>query len=282
MSCSARLPVYVLITTVLFHDRPALAALAFIGCYALGIAAGITSALVARRTILRGRSRPMALELPSYKVPSLATALLATWERVKVFILKAGTNIVAISIILWWLGAFPHVDPPARVESLRAEAAAARQAEDQIAAKALEEEASRLKASHEKSESYVGHLGRFAQPVFAPLGYDWKLTVGVLTSFAARETFVSTMGVVTVGADAKDNPGVLQQVAAARRDDGSPIFSSAVCWSLLVYYVLAMQCLPTLAVTAREAGGVRWALLQLAWMSGLAYLSAATVFQLLR
>src|SRR6185503_10788974 len=116
------------------------------------------------------------------------------------------------------------------------------------------------------------------QPVFAPLGFDRQLTVGVLTSFAAREVFVSTMAVVTAGEDDPDSPGVLDEIAAAKRDDGTPVFTTAVCWSLLVYYVLAMQCLPTLAVTALEAGGVRWAFLQLAWMSGLAYLAAAITY----
>lgn len=299
MSCSARLPVYVLVTMVLFRDRPAMAALAFVGCYALGITAGIFSALVARRTILRGRSRPMALELPTYKVPSFVTALLTTWDRVKVFLLKAGTNIVAISIILWWLGAFPQIAPPQSLVDLRSQARAqARALEEQqrgmdpitlAHARELHEsteaslaDAERANAAREKAGSFVGRLGRTVQPVFAPLGYDWKLTVGVLTSFAARETFVSTMGVVTAGNDDKDDPGVLKQIATATRDDGSPVFAPAVCWSLLVYYVLAMQCLPTLAVTAREAGGVRWAFLQLAWMSGLAYLSATLVYQLLR
>jgi Fe2+ transport system protein B len=122
MTCSARLPVYVLVTLVLFPKSPALAALAFVGCYALGILAGVLSALIARRTILRGKSRPMALELPSYKRPSVRTALLTTYDRGMVFLKKAGTNIMAICIVLWWLGAYPHGAPPAEAVRLREQA----------------------------------------------------------------------------------------------------------------------------------------------------------------
>ncbi|MCC6675700.1 MAG: ferrous iron transporter B [Phycisphaerales bacterium] len=282
MTCSARLPVYVLVTMLLFRDRPALAALAFVGCYALGIAAGLLSALAARRTILRGRSRPMALELPTYKLPSLRTALLTTYDRAMVFLKNAGTNILAICIVLWWLGSYPHVPPPARVVELRQQAAQVEPA-DSPAAAALAGEADALEASHAKANSFAGRMGRAIQPVFGPLGYDWQLTVGVVTSFAAREVFVSTMAVVITGSEEAEDEGVLAAVGAARRDDGvTPVFTTATCWSLLVYYVLAMQCLPTLAVTAKEAGGLRWAALQLAWMSVLAYALALITYQGLR
>lgn len=274
MSCSARLPVYILLIGILFRDRPAMAALAFVGCYGLGIVAAAGSALIARRTILRGASRPMALELPTYKRPSLRTAAMTTWDRAVVFLRKAGTNIMAISIILWWLGAYPHVPPPADAVNLREAAVAAAPAE----AEQLVQEADRLEAAHQKANSFAGRIGRTIQPIFEPLGYDWKLTVGVITSFAAREVFVSTMAVM-VGGDEEDEQ-VLDTIAAAQRDDGTPLFTPAVCWSLLVYYVLAMQCLPTLAVTAREAGGVKWALLQLVWMCGIAYLAAMLAFHL--
>jgi ferrous iron transport protein B len=281
MTCSARLPVYVLVTTVLFRDEPLKASLAFIGCYAVGIAAGIGSALLARRTILRGPSRPMALELPTYKRPSFRTALISTYDRAVVFLKQAGTNILAICIILWWLSAYPVARPDPRAESLRGQAAALVGTQPEKAAE-LETEADRVQARFQGSQSFAARLGRLIQPVFSPLGYDWQLTVGIVTSFAAREVFVSTMAVVVSGQDDPEAEGVLRTISAAQRDDGSPIFTRAVCWSLLVYYVLAMQCLPTLAVTAREAGGIKWALLQLAWMSGLAYTAALLVFQVLR
>lgn len=281
MTCSARLPVYALLVSVLFPGRPAMQALAFTGCYALGIAAGLLSALVARRTILRGAGRPMALELPAYRAPSLRTALIATWDRSALFLRKAGTVILAISIVLWWLGSYPVVDPPQEARSLRAQAATIHETAPHRAAE-LEAEAESLTASHAMQESFMGRAGRAIQPVFAPLGYDWKLSVGVMASFAAREVFVSTMAIVATGSDDAEDEGVLDALRTARRTDGSPVFTTAAAWSLLVYYVLAMQCLPTLAVTAREAGGWRWAALQLVWMSGVAYVLAAIVFQTLR
>jgi ferrous iron transport protein B len=277
MTCSARLPVYVLVTTVLFPDSALRASAAFVACYALGITAGLLSALVARRTILRGPARPMALELPTYKVPSLRTALLTTWDRGVMFLKKAGTNILAICIILWWLGAFPHVEPPQEALQLRAQA-------DALVASPqpggpdpddLRAQADRLQAAHAKAHSLIGRLGRAVSPVFEPLGYDWRLTVGVLASFAAREVFVSTMAVLVVGQEDFEDEGVLRAVASARRDDGvTPVFTTATAVSLLVFFVLAMQCLPTLVVTARESGHYKWALLQFAWMSALAYTAA--------
>lgn len=282
MSCSARLPVYALLSTVLFRDRPAMAALAFVGCYALGAGAGVLSALVARRTILRGQARPMALELPSYKLPSLRTALLTTYDRAMVFLRNAGTLILAISVVLWWLSAFPHVKPPAEAVELRQQAAAMTEPEGGTAGAELLARAERLEAKHQQVSSFAGRLGHAVQPVLAPIGADWQLSIGVLSSFAAREVFVSTMAVIVAGEGDAESEGVLDQLRTATRDDGSPLFTPAVCWALLVYYVLAMQCLPTLAVTAREAGHVKWAALQLVWMSGLAYAAAAIVFHALR
>lgn len=301
MTCSARIPVYVLMISILFRDRPIAAGLAFVGCYALGIGAGLFSALIARRTILKGPSRPMALELPTYKVPSLRTAAIATYDRGMTFLKNAGTNILAICVVLWWLSAFPHVPPPGESVMLRDQAQTIRQAVDGVGANGspvaamadadkaaarakieeLETSADRAEARHALSNSFAGKLGRVIEPVFRPLGFDWQLSVGVLTSFAAREVFVSTMAVMVAGVDDAEDAGVRDQIAHATRDDGvTPIFTPSVAWSLLVFYVLAMQCLPTLAVTAREAGGVKWAVLQLAWMSGVAYAAAWIVLKI--
>ena len=294
MTCSARLPVYVLVTGLLFRDRPFMAALAFIGCYALGLGAGLFSALLARRTILRGKSRPMVLELPTYKLPSLRTAIITTVDRAWLFLKNAGTNILAICVVLWWLGSYPLVSPPADAVLMTQQAAELRAIADaetnpgkidetRAQAAQMEADAAKRIAAHAKENSYIGTIGKGVQPLFAPLGYDWQLTIGVVTSFAAREVFVSTMAVVVRAGDAELDPadaGAVASVKAAVRADGvTPVFTVATCWSLLVYFVLAMQCLPTLAVTAREAGGARWALLQFAWMSGVAYLAALIVYQ---
>ncbi len=300
MTCSARLPVYVLLAGVLFPGQPLLAGLAFIGCYGLGIAAGIISALIARRTILRGKARPMALELPSYKVPSLRTAAINTYDRGLVFLKKAGTSIMCICILLWWLGAFPHVAAPEAAIKLRAEAsamqAAAASSPAEPAAPAapatvdaqvadLLAQADRVEHRHAKANSMLGIIGRTVQPALSPMGVDWQLSVGILASFAAREVFVGTMSVVIAGSEESDddteNQKIRDTLAGALREDGKTlVFNRPTSWALLVFYVLAMQCLPTLAVTAREAGHVKWAILQLVWMSGMAFIFAAVVYQL--
>jgi ferrous iron transport protein B len=282
MTCSARLPVYALLVMVLFPHRPAMQAVAFTGCYFLGAAAGLFSALIATRTILRGKGRPMALELPSYKLPSLRTALITTLDRATIFLKTAGTFILAIMIVLWWLGSYPQVDPPAAAQEIRAQATAISQSDPARAAE-LQADADHLTARDASRKSFMGRLGRTVQPIFQPLGYDWQLSVGVMASFAAREVFVSTMAVVISGQEDPDSAGVIHDLAGAKRSDGvTPVFTTATSWSLLVYYVLAMQCLATLVVTAKEAGGVRWAVLQFAWMSGIAYVCAIIVYQGLR
>lgn len=281
MSCSARIPVYVLLSVILFPQSPALQAVAFTGCYVIGALAGLLSAWIARRTLLKGKSRPMALELPSYRVPDFVFALRTTLDRGLMFLKKAGTVILAISIILWWLNAYPHAGATPEAESLRTQAAGI-VATDPAAASGLESDADTLDARHAAANSFLGRIGTTIQPVFAPLGYDRQLTIGVLASFAAREVFASTMAVQVAGTDDFEDEGIQARIAGATRDDGSPVFTRATSWSLLIYYILAMQCLPTLVVTAREAGGVKWALLQLGWMSGLAYASALVVYQAAR
>jgi ferrous iron transport protein B len=282
MSCSARLPVYVLLTSMLFVDRPLMAGLAFAACYSLGAAAALGSAFVIRRTLVKGVARPMVLELPSYKMPSFTNALLAAKDQGFAFLKTAGTIIMAICVVMWWLNAYPHTAPPAEVTSLRAEAAQA--ATTTAHRDELNDRADHLEARAQQANSFAGRLGKSIQPVFAPLGYDWQLTVGVLTSFLAREVFVSTMSVLLGGnsdADVADQ-GVIQRIRSAKRDDGSPLFTPAAAASMLVFFVLAMQCLSTLAVTRQETGGLRWAAVQFAYMSALAYVGAFITYQGLR
>jgi ferrous iron transport protein B len=282
MSCSARLPVYVLLTSLLFAGRPGLAGLAFAGCYLLGGTAALLSALLFGRTVLKGRARPMVLELPTYKVPSLRNALLTAKDQGLAFLRTAGTIIMAICVVMWWLSAYPRTDPPPAVESLRA--AAAQPGVDPSQATTLSAQADALEQRAAQAGSFAGLIGRTVQPVFAPLGYDWQLTVAVLTSFLAREVFVSTMSVL-VGAGAADadvDAGVIDRIRTATRDDGSLIFTPAASASALVFFVLAMQCLPTLAVTRKETGALKYSLLQLGYMSSLAYVAALIVYQSLR
>lgn len=280
MSCSARIPVYVLLTVLLFPDSPLKQSVAFGACYLIGIAAGLLSSMIARRTVMRGRSRDMVIELPSYTLPSIPTALRLAARRGFDFLRKAGTLILAVSIVLWWLSSYPKSGPSPEGDALRAQASSIVDAAPERAAE-LDAEAAHADSSYEARRTVLGRVGGFAQPLFAPLGYDRQLTVAVLSSFAAREVFVSTMAVQVAGVDDLEDDGLVRAMATARRDDGTPVFTPPVAWSLLIFYVLAMQCLPTVALAAREAGHWKWAAIQLAWMSSLAYVSAMIVFQTL-
>ena len=281
MSCSARLPVYVLLTTLLFAGRPALAGLAFAGCYLLGALAALFTAKLFGSTILKGQAKPMILELPSYKTPSLRNALLTARDQGLSFLSTAGTVIVAICIVMWWLSAYPKVDPPPQAAAFRTAATApgvtATQAESLLA------EADALETRGAQAGSFAGRIGHTLEPAFEPLGFDWQLTVGVLTSFLAREVFVSTMSVLAAGqAETEVDEGVVAAIRGMRRDDGRPVFTPATSASALVFFVLAMQCLPTLTVTRKETGRLRYAALQLFYMSGLAYVAAFLLYQGLR
>lgn len=277
MSCSARVPVYVLLTSLLFAGRPALAGIAFAGCYVLGAAAGLFTAGIFGKTALRGTPRPLILELPPYRTPSLRNALLSAKDQSVAFLRSAGTVIMGICIVMWWLSAFPHTPPPERAVALRAQAqlAAGENAD------ALSAEASALEAKAQQAGSFAGQLGHLVQPLFAPLGFDWQLTLGVVTSFLAREVFVSTMSVLESGNGDVDE-GVVERIRAMTRDDGSLLFTPATSAAALVFFVLAMQCLPTLAVTRRETGSVTYAFVQLGYMSALAYVASGATYQLLR
>ncbi len=275
MSCSARVGVYVLLVTILFPNSGLLAGLAFAACYALGAIAALLTAALCRRTILRGKSRPMVLELPPYRLPDVRSALLTTFDRAKLFLRSAGTVILSICIVLWWLSAYPMAETPAAAVALevRAVEVEANGQSDEAAAEieTLRHDAEVLTMRAQQEHSFAGRIGRALQPAFAPLGLDDRLTIAVLTSFLAREVFRSTMTVLVGQGDSDDDNKVADDLAQATRADGSKLFDPATSAGLLVFYVLALQCLPTLAVTAREAGGWKWAALQFGWMSGVAY-----------
>ena len=269
LSCSARLPVYILLVGILFPDRPIAAGAAFIGCYLLGAVAAVGTAGLVRRTLLPGRSLPMVLELPPYRIPSVKEALRIAFDRGMSFLTNAGTVILLICIALWWLSNYPSTPAGAEVTALRESAA---MQSDPIEANSLLERARSLELRESAQASYAGRLGRWVEPVLAPVGADWQLSVAVLASFAAREVFVSSLNVmVGVGQDLED-PTSMARIRGSKRDDGSALLPPASAAGLLVFYVLAMQCLPTLAVTRKETGGLRWALLQLTWMTAVAWI----------
>ena len=281
MSCSARIPVYAMLTVLLFPHDPFMASLVFTGAYVLGIVAAITMAWVFKKSILPGETSPLVLELPSYKAPSLRNAMLATWDRARIFVKKAGTTILVISVVLWVLATYPKVDPPNKVTAMQTEAShleVAGLAED---AEILIQEASRLEGQHALAHSAAGRIGLFIEPVLQPLGFDWQIGVGIISSFAAREVIVSTLSVIYgVGeGEGEDGKSLYDALRDAERSDGTPVFTFATSLSLLIFYILAMQCLPTQVVTRRETGTWKWPLFQLGFMTVLAYSAALLVYQ---
>ena len=289
LTCTARMPVYVMITALLFANRPVVGGLVFTGAYLLGMTAAIGMAFVFKSTILPGASSPLVIELPRYRLPSLRNALLTAYERGRAFVTRAGTVILGISVMLWVLATYPKLDESewsavvpaatiAEVEGLRAAAAGAG---GEAAAEALEAEVGALISPYELEYSVAGRVGKAVEPVFSPLGFDWKINVGVISSFAAREVIVATLAIVYgIGEDAVEDEETLSATLRAQRHaDGSPVFTTATALALLVFFVLAMQCLPTNVVTRRETGSWKWPALQFGYMTVLAWTAAFVVYR---
>ena len=197
-----------------------------------------------------------------------------------VFLKNAGTVILTIVIVLWWLSSYPTMDPPAESIALH-EKAALIATTDVEKSEQLEAEADAIASTSQLAGSFAGQIGQFVEPVFRPLGYDWKLSIGVMTSFAAREVFVSTIAVLSAGSEAVEDDGILTKIKNSKRADGSPLFDVPTSASLLVFFVLAMQCLPTIVVTRRETGSWNWALLQLGYMTVLAWVFSFATYTLI-
>jgi ferrous iron transport protein B len=282
LTCSARIPVYAMVTALLFPQSPFKAALVFTAAYATGALAAVLAAWVFNRTILPGGSRPLLIELPPYRLPSLWSALLHTLDRAKIFVKQAGTIILVVSLALWALSHYPKSAPPPAAVALTARAAQLDKAGETQKAAELHADADRLSAQFSLQNSAAGKMGRLLEPVLKPLGYDWQIGIGIISSFAAREVIVSTLAIVYgVGQDAAEHhsASLYDSLRHAKRSDGTPMFTTATCASLLVYYILAAQCLSTTAVVRRETGGWKWPLFQIAYMTGLAYLCAFIVYQ---
>ncbi|MGB7345176.1 MAG: ferrous iron transporter B [Pirellulaceae bacterium] len=264
LTCSARLPVYAMISALLFGTRPIMAALTFAGAYMLGLGAALLSAWCLKKTVVPGEAAPLVIELPPYRMPTLRNAFFTTLDRASVFLRNAGSIILLISVVMWALATYPKLP-----ESVVAQKNASGEAADESLAQASLE------------YSLAGRAGKALEPIFSPLGFDWKINVGVVSSFAAREVLVSTLSIVYgMGEEgAEDEAGLVETLRRQKRADGSPVFTTAVCFSILVFYVLAMQCLPTQAITKRETGSWKWAIFQLVYMTVMAYVAAMITFQ---
>lgn len=284
MSCSARLPVYVLITATVFDaGRPVLGvlstgALALLCLYLLSVIAALGSAAVLRRTLLRGPRPALVLELPPYRMPQPRNLMLSTWQPVRRFLIDAGTIILSLTIVLWALLSYPK-DPAsaARFEAERTRIAEqAPEAERPTLLAALADR----EAGEQLRHSVMGRLGHLIEPVLEPMGQDWRVGIGILGAFAAREVFVSTLGIVFDIGDADEASAPLrQELQQATWPDGRALMTPLSGAALLVFFVLACQCMSTIAIVRRESGSWGWALFMFAYMSLLAYAAAVAVYQ---
>jgi len=250
-SCSARLPVYGLLIPAMLPASvasPLVKAGLMLSMYALGTFGAFFFAWLFSKTVMTGASSPMILEMPAYKRPAIKGVLMHVWERAQLFIKRAGTVILGLSILIWAASTYPKTpgaDP-----------------------------------STQLANSAAGRAGHLIEPLIKPLGYDWKIGIGLIASFAAREVFVNTMSVVyAVESEEDDVQPLRNRLADERWPDGRAIYTPLVCLSLMVFYVFAMQCISTLAVVRRETNSWRWPLFQLGYLTGTAYVLAFIVYQ---
>lgn len=287
MSCSARLPVYILLVGTFFGrwGHWAEAGVMF-GCYALGIVAAAGTAWVMKRFGAIERTGGFVLELPTYKRPQVGEVARQIWVNTSKFVTRAGTVILALSVLLWAMSYYPRLPgAEAQVARRAGESAWDKEHFDYSAlspSDARSAWADRAESSAALRYSVSGRLGHLIEPLLRPLGFDWKMDIGVISAFAARETFVSTMGIVYSAGDTEESTeGLRAAMLADKYADGRPVWTLPVAVSLLVWFVLAMQCMSTMAVVRRETGGWGWPLAMLAYMNVLAYVGSLVVFQVL-
>jgi ferrous iron transport protein B len=248
MSCSARLPVYALLIAAFIPNTTVLGILSLSGItllsmYLLGLVMALTMALLFKKTLLKGAAPLFIMELPPYKLPSLKSILIQMWERSKLFLQKAGTIILGVSIILWFLASYPKLEGATASEQLQ--------------------------------HSFVGRAGQVIEPLIKPLGFDWKIGIGIIGSLLQREVFVSTMGTIYNIQNADDESASISLHEKMRNDvnpeTGLPVWTALTAICVMIYYVLAMQCMSTVAVMRRETNGWKWPLFQIGYMTALAY-----------
>jgi ferrous iron transport protein B len=299
MSCSARLPVYGLLIGAFFGDAlfagttyenytGLIQGGIMLGCYVLGILAAVVTSYFSMLFLGRGAVTPFILELPNYQWPQFGQVVRHMWHNTAQFLTKAGSIIFCLSIVLWAMAYFPRLSDErtqAITEHVTARTAplAMNASDDEIKAHntTLQAHINETLASEQLENSISGKLGHAIEPVIAPLGYDWKIGVGVIAAFAAREVFVSNLAIVYRAGDSEDDIKPLEDaIRADTYDDGRPVWRPLVAASLLVWFVLAMQCISTTAIVRRETGGWKWPLIQLAYMNALAYSAALLTYQI--
>ena len=276
MACSARLPVYALMIAAFIPDTSlfgiiTLQGVTFFGLYIFGIVMAILSALVIKQFFSSKEQSPFIMELPAYKMPKWSSVAHNVYDRGKVFVVEAGRIILAISIVLWFLASFPNVEIPNGLSSA--------EGSSELSAETVSQ--AQLEASYKLEHSYAGQFGHLIEPVIEPLGFDWKIGIGLITSFAAREVMVGTLNTIYSVEDEGEEALSLQK--KLQRDinesTGEPVYNVWTALSLMVFFALAMQCMSTIAIVRRETNSWKWPAIMFTYMTGLAYLCSFIVYQ---
>ncbi|WP_353777333.1 ferrous iron transport protein B [Winogradskyella sp. 3972H.M.0a.05] len=279
-TCSARLPVYIIIIGLVIPEGSFLGfgykALTLMALYILGFLMAVFSALVLNKVMKIKSKSFFVVEMPSYKVPLLKNVLITVVEKTKTFVFEAGKIILAISIVLWVMASYgpgKQFNDAENIVRANYPSISEKEFEDKLAA-------------HKLEHSYIGLVGKAIEPAIEPLGYDWKIGIGIATSFAAREVFVGTLATIYSVGSANDDEDsgedtIVKRMAAEVKPDGSKVFTLASGISLLLFYAFAMQCMSTLAIVKRETNSWKWPMIQLGSMTVIAYLAALLAFQIL-
>jgi len=255
MSCSARLPIYVLMIAAFIPKKSilgiiSLPGITLVSMYLLGLFTALGMAWIFKKTLLKSDTPVFIMELPPYKLPSLKSIVLQMWEKGSLFLKRAGTIILGVSIILWFLSTYPKKE--------------------------------NFSPSVQLEQSFVGRIGHFVEPLIRPLGFDWKIGIGLISSMLQREVFVSTMGTIYNVKDSDKGESTISLGQHMKEDidpvSGHPVFTVLTAICLMVYYVLAMQCMSTIAIMKRETNGWKWPLFQFCYMTALAYCVTLIVY----
>jgi ferrous iron transport protein B len=271
ISCSARLPVYTLLAGLLAPEDAGylifnIRGLLMLGMYLLGFATSLMAALVISKFIKQIGQGLFLLELPVYHKPNLKNVWSVCYSKSRSFVMEAGKIILLVSVALWFLATHGNGSQWQKAKSAYEQSTELNKAE---------------KSSEMLKASFAGNLGKFIEPAIAPLGYDWKIGIALITSFAAREVFVGTISTIYGLSDESDYRSIREKMATDRNPTtGLPVYSMAVALSLMIFYAFAMQCVSTMAVVYKETKSLKWTLLQLAGMTALAYISAFGVYRL--
>ncbi|MBX7124178.1 MAG: ferrous iron transport protein B [Cyclobacteriaceae bacterium] len=279
MSCSARLPVFTILVALIVPDNKVLGffnfqGLALMGLYLLGFLAAVFSAAVMSYLIKSEEKSYLVMEMPTYKIPRWKNVGYTILEKTKAFVFEAGKVILAISIVLWVLASYGPTEEMNAGKTVVAE--------QTRGMNLTQEEIDNRIASYHLEHSYAGKLGKTLEPLIRPLGYDWKIGIALITSFAAREVFVGTIATIYSIGNTEDEVTIKEKLRQEVDARGTPSFGTATSLSLLVFYTFAMQCASTLAVVYRETKGWKWPLIQLLYMTTLAYFSALVIYQTLK